>query len=115
MSTEKKLYTVQAGYTVRAGGKNYSGGAGDASNVQLSDADAKRLMDDGRIVPAGKGAKPAAVDATNVLEGTVSDVTAALDTMNADQLKQLAKDEKAGKARVGVLDAIESALARTEA
>jgi hypothetical protein len=136
MSTENKLYTVQSGHSVRSGGKSHRGDAGTDSVVSLNAADAKRLMDAGVVLPAGKDALDPSVapapgilgarseataaastfDAAGILGGTVAEVSEQLGTMTPDQLEQLRAGEleKADKARKGVLEAIDAELAKNQ-
>jgi hypothetical protein len=60
--------------------------------------------------PATTPAAPADVD-LSVLDGTVSEVTAALDGLDAEALAALLKAERNGNTRKGVVEAIEKAQA----
>lgn len=114
--SDSKLYTVQPGHSVRAGGKSYRHGTAH-DTVALGMADAQRLLDMGVILPAdpaaGDGKGEGSIDtwADDTLAGTVAEVTERLAGLGADALAVLAEVEAGGKARKGVLEAIEAAKA----
>lgn len=104
---EKKTYIVAPGAAVYSGGKTRAEG----TEVSLGKADADRLLASRSIlVPEGKGgtSDPPADPLAAMLTGTVAEVTEGLAGMSDDELAKLAELEGNGKARVGVLTAIEA-------
>lgn len=97
-------YTVAAGHSLRAGGRNYTEG----QVVPLQDADAKRLLESGAILAGDVKAE----QGEQLASGTAQEVIASLEGLNAEQLDAVEAAENAReKPRKTVLEAIEAARA----
>lgn len=111
----REAYEVQPNHSVRTGRRSHVAG----ETVELTAADGERLARQGRVKRVDNVGRQGAIKnaaqrdldkakakAAGLVAGTVAELSEAIAKMDAAQLDALETEEKAGKDRQGVADAI---------